>query len=344
MLPQQLSKYWSARHCLTVCDGLLLYETRIVVPKQLQHDTLCKIHKGHQGIERCRLRVSTSVWWPGVSVQTEEFVKKCSTCVKLTHPANEPMISSKLPKHPWERIATDLFELNKQTYILFVDYYSRYPEVIKLNSTTSTSVINAMKSVFSRHGIPRTVISDNGPQYDSVEMKQFASTYGFNHVTSSPYYPQSNGLAERMVKTIKSLIAETSAISLALLSYRATPLPWCRLSPAELLMGRRLRTDVPQVSNLLIPDWPHLQGFEEKDRKYKQQQKEQYDNRHRVRPLTPLPNDTDVWVNVQGRDVPGRVNSSYSTPRSYIIETPTGQVRRNRSHINRRLPETIPSQ
>ena len=182
--------------------------------------------------------MSTSVWWPGVSVQTEEFVKKCSTCVKLTHPANEPMISSKLPKHPWERIATDLFELNKQTYILFVDYYSRYPEVIKLNSTTSTSVINAMKSVFSRHGIPRTVISDNGPQYDSVEMKQFASTYGFNHVTSSPYYPQSNGLAERMVKTIKSPIAETSDISLALLSYRATPLPWCRLSPAELLMGR----------------------------------------------------------------------------------------------------------
>ena len=173
-----------------------------------------------------------------------------------------------------------------------------------------------MKSVFSRHGIPRTVISDNGPQYDSVEMKQFASTYGFNHVTSSPYYPQSNGLAERIVKTIKSLIAETSDIYLALLRYRATPLPWCRLSPSELLIGRWLHTNIPQVSNLLIPDWPHLQGFEEKGRKYKRQQKEQYDSRHRVRPLTTLANDTDVWVNLQGTDVPGRVNSSYSTPRS----------------------------
>ena len=131
---------------------------------------------------------------------------------------------------------------------------------------------------------------------------------------------------------------------LALLSYRATPLPWCRLSPAELLMGRQLLTDVPHVSNLLIPDWPHLRGFEEKDREYKQQQKEQYDSHHRVRPLTPLPNDTDVWVNVQGRNVPGTVNSSHSSPRSYIINTPTGQVRRNRSHITRRLPETIPSQ
>ena len=109
-------------------------------------------------------------------------------------------------------------------------------------------------------------------------------------------------------------------------------------------MSRRLHTDVPQVSNLLIPDCPQLQGFEEKDRKYKQQQKEQYDSRHTVRPLTPLPNDTDVWVNVQGRDVPGTVNSSHSTPHSYIINTPTGQVRRNRSHITRCLPETIPSQ
>ena len=227
MLPQQLSKYWSARHCLTVCDGLLLYETRIVVPKQLQHDTPCKIHKGHKGIGRCRLRVLTSVWWLGVSIQTEEFVKKCSNCVKVTHPANDPMISFKLPKHPWETIATDLFEQNNQTYILFVDYYSCYPKVIKLNSTTPacTSVMNAMKSVFSRHGIPHTVISDNGPQYDSVEMKQFVSTYGFHYVTSSPYYPQSNGLAECMVKTIKSLIAATSDIYLALLSYRATTLP-----------------------------------------------------------------------------------------------------------------------
>ena len=83
-----------------------------------------------------------------------------------------------------------------------------------------------------------------------------------------------------MVKTIKFLIGETSDIYLALLSYRATPLPWCRLSPAELLMGRRLRADVPQVSNLLIPDWSHLQGFEAKDREYKQQQMEQYNSRH----------------------------------------------------------------
>ena len=132
--------------------------------------------------------MSTSVWWTRVSAQAEEFVKNCS---KVAPPIREPLINFKLPKHPWERIATDLFELNKQPYLLLVDYYFRYPEVIKLNSTTSISVINAMKSVFYKYCIPHTVINDNGPQYDSVEMKQFASTYGVNHVTSSPYYPKS---------------------------------------------------------------------------------------------------------------------------------------------------------
>ena len=153
--------------------------------------------------------------------------------------------------------------------------------------------------------VSHTVISDNGPQYDSAEIKQFASTYGFNHVTSSPYYPQSNGLAERMVKSIKSLTGETSDMYLTLLSYRATSLPWCRLNPAGLLMGRRLYSDVPQVSNLFIPVLPRPQGFEEKDGNIRNSRKNNnYDGHHRMRPLTPLPNDTDVWVNVHGRGVP----------------------------------------
>ena len=84
-------------------------------------------------------------------------------------------------------------------------------------------------------------------------------------ITLSPYFPQSNGLTECMVKTIKILLREAPDIYLTHLlhlSYRATPLPWCQLNPSELLMDRRLCTDVPQVCNLLMPDWPHLQGCE----------------------------------------------------------------------------------
>ena len=328
-----LLRYWDARSELTSCDGLLLYGSRIVVPKSLQQETLSKIHQGHQGIEKCRLRVSTSVWWPGVSREMQNFVQQCSICRQQTPPSKEPMISTPLPKHPWERVGTDLFELHGKHYIVIADYYSRYPEVIRLTSTTSVSVIAAMKSVFSRHGIPDTVVSDNGPQYDSKEMKEFASLYGFNHVTTSPYYPQSNGFAERMVKTVKKLLNGTSDMFMALLSYRATPLPWCSLSPGELLMGRRLKTDVPQMKELLIPNWSHLTDFAERDRRYKEKQKKDFDRRHRARPLPVLPDDSEVWVNTQRSQVSGQVVSTAATPRSYIIDVPTGRVRRNRAHI-----------
>ena len=158
-----------------------------MVPESLQHETLSKIHQVHQGVQRCCLRVTSSVWWPAVSTQMEELVKKCSICMRLSPPVREPMIPSALPIYPWEKVATDLFEFQGQHYLLLVDYFSRYPEVIRLHSTTSASVISAMKSVFSRHGIPSTIVSDNGPQYDSAEMKAFASSYGFKHITSSPY-------------------------------------------------------------------------------------------------------------------------------------------------------------
>ena len=85
---------------------------------------------------------------------------------------------------------------------------------------------------------------------------------GFNHVTSSPYYPQSNGLAEWTVKTVKALLEQSNDWYLALLTYRATPFPCCGLSPAELLMGQRVKTDVPQAQQLFTLNWPRLEGFE----------------------------------------------------------------------------------
>ena len=68
-------------------------------------------------------------------------------------------------------------------------------------------------------------MSDIGPHFDSSVMKEFANTYGFQHITSSPHYPQSNGLAERTVKTMKGLLKHTTDPHLALLSYRSTLLP-----------------------------------------------------------------------------------------------------------------------
>lgn len=337
-----LALYWKVREKISVGSDLLLYGTRIIVPKSLQAETMHKIHQGHQGILKCRQRVSASVWWPGVSKDMENFVKCCPDCQKSTTPPREPLLQSSLPDYPWERVATDLFELNGTTYLLVVDYYSRYIEVQKLKSTTSASVITALKAVFSHHGIPAAVVSDNGPQYASQEMKEFSQSYGFSHITSSPHYPQSNGEAERAVKTAKSLIEHSPDPYLALLSYRTTPLPWCGLSPAELLMGRHLHTDVPQLKKQLVPCWPHVMNFRSLDQKFKASQKRNYDDRHRVRELPSLPDKLPVWVESQGKQVPGQITQQAATPRSYLVETPSGEVRRNRSHLRVRTENTAP--
>ncbi len=153
----EIAPYWKYKQFLTVCKGLLMYGQRIVVPKVLQKETLQKIHEGHQGIERCRGRVTSSVWWPGVSSQVAQMVQQCPECAKNSTPPKEPLLTSPLPDFPWQVIGTDLFELEGKQYLLIVDYFSRFPQVIQLKSTTSAAVISQLKSVFARHGIPETV-------------------------------------------------------------------------------------------------------------------------------------------------------------------------------------------
>ena len=217
-----MKDFWRFRGEFTLTGTLLLYQSRIVISESMRQATLEKIHHGHQGILHCRMRVSTSVWWPGISKEMESFIKSCPVCQKTTTPNKERLISTPLPSYPWERIASDLFKLKNCTYLLTVDYYSRFAEAQKLNSTTSSSVIPLLKSIFARFGIPAEVVSDNGPQFSSQEISE---KYGFRHIITSPHCPQANGLAERTVKTVKSLLENAPDPYGALLSYQCPDAP-----------------------------------------------------------------------------------------------------------------------
>ena len=118
------------------------------------------------------------------------------------------------------------------------------------------------------------------------------------------------------------------------MSYKATPLPWYNLSPTQLLMGRRIRTVVPEADGVLVPSWPNLMEFQKVDEQYKKKQKSQFDKRQE---LPEFDDNTEVFI-TDGRNptVPGRVIQSSGT-RSYIVETTS---HRNRCHLHQRPSDT----
>lgn len=175
------------------------------------------------------------VAWPSTADQW--FVKSCRVCVRDSTPRKEPLISSKLPSYPWQRVESDLFTLKGSQYLSMVDYFSRWPELAKLTSTASSaSIIAAMKPIFAKLGIPQMVMNDNGPQYASREFCHFARA-DFSHIASSLHSAQSNGLAEGTVQIMKTLLQEAwSDPHMALLWYRTTPVLWCSVTLAELMI------------------------------------------------------------------------------------------------------------
>jgi len=272
-LPVSVRPYLPMAAEFSVEDGLLMRGSRIVIPPPLRQELLGKIHTGHQGITKCREQARQSIWWPGMSKQLETLVRNCEECCKTQHQRAQPMMSSELPDLPWQKVGTDLFEWRNDMFLLVVDYYSRYIEIAKLNRSTAEEVIARTKSIFARHGIPEIVFSDNGPQYTADAYKKFAKEYQFKHLTSSPYYPQSNGEAERAVRTVKEMLRKSKDPYLALLTYRTTPIQGGRYSPAELLMNRMLRTTIPTTRSQRLPQVPDRDAVRDRDLKTKKRQK-----------------------------------------------------------------------
>ena len=109
--------------------------SRIVIPRKLQSDIVGKLHSRHQGLTKCRERARQ------YGGQLEELIQNCPECSKDRFQHAEPLVPSTFPSLPWERIATDLFQWKGHTYLLIVDYFSRYIEISKLSGETSVEVI-----------------------------------------------------------------------------------------------------------------------------------------------------------------------------------------------------------
>lgn len=330
-----LRELYSVRSELSEYNGLLIKGSRIIVPQALREDTLRRIHDGHLGITKCRERASSSVWWPGINDRIKETVDQCQHCQeRRPTERKEPLIPTDLPDRPFQKVGADICEVRGSHYIVVSDYFSRYLEIGHLTSLSSHAVILKLKNMFAHHGIPETVVSDNARQFDSAEFRDFAATWGFQHVTSSPYHAQSNGQAERGVQEAKKILVQRDPM-LALLIYRATPTSPTGKSPAELLFGRQIRTTLPTLPANLEPQHDRKALIQHRDQQYKHRNKKNYDRHHGARKLPRLQPGDPVLQKLDHEKKWGNpaVIVKEFAPRSYIIKTPAGKFRRNRRHL-----------
>ncbi|XP_038590459.1 uncharacterized protein K02A2.6-like [Micropterus salmoides] len=172
------------------------------------------------------------------------------------------------PDKPWSRLHVDYAGpfMGKMFFVL-IDAHSKWMDVYPVNSATSATTIECLRTSFSNQGLPELLVSDNGTCFVSTEFKDFLSKNGIRHVISAPYHAYSNGLAERGVQIFKRMMKKcpegtlTAKVARVLFSYRVTPHTTTDLSPAELLQGRKLRCTL----DLIHPDLSlKVQGKQER--------------------------------------------------------------------------------
>ena len=332
------AEYWNHRDELVIVDEVILKGERIVIPKAARSSLLENLHEGHIGIEKSLQRAKTAIFWPGITNDIKDIAAKCHICIShLPSQTKETMKSHEIPERPWQKVGTDLFSWNNKQYLITVDYYSRYFELDELQSTTSNAVIKKLCHHFARHGIVETLISDNGPQYSSDEFKKFAEKWDFQHVTCSPLYSQSNGLAEKTVQTAKKLLSKAHEEGInferLLLHYRSTPVDNLA-SPAQLLMGRQIRSTLPTTTNQLMPKI--ISPDRVIDTRVERQKRQQnYYNNHARPEAQEFKEGQEVYIQLtpQNRWKPGKILKKADTPRSYIVVVEGARYRRNSKFI-----------
>lgn len=117
------------------------------------------------------------------------------------------MIQHPIPTYPFQRIGSDIFQLDGNNYLVTTDFFSNFFEINDLGkNATGSNVISKLKKIFAKNGIPDAMVADGGPQFNNQEVRRFASDWDFDIHLSSPGRPQSNGLAESSVKIAKTIM------------------------------------------------------------------------------------------------------------------------------------------
>lgn len=341
---EELRPYVKRKTELSLQDGCIFWGSRVVVPAPGHSQIVEELHETHPGVSRMKSLARSYIWWPSMDLDLENRVKGCKQCgVNQKSPPPAPLHPWEWPDRPWSRLHLDFAgPFMGQMFMVMVDAHSKWIECHIMGNITAPSTIEKLRQVFAVHGLPDSLVSDNGPTFTSELFSDFMQQNGIRHIRTAPFHPASNGLAERAVQTVKEGLKRMTGDSLSsrlsrfLFKYRLTPQTTTARTPAEMLMGRRPKSRL----DLLRPD------LKAKVERKQEKQKERHDLHARDRLLKPGDN---VYVknfcsNFKQQWLPG-VILSQKGPVSYVIKLTDGrEFRRHQDHVRLRHdtdPETV---
>lgn len=351
-LSASLRPFWCVRDQLAIdsSDDMIVMGSRIVVPKVLQRAVLQDLLKMHQGATKLRQRARLSVYWPNMDAEITNASRSCKECTSRlpSHPA-EPLRPHEPANRPFEQVHGDLGTIRGRHFLVLVDQYSGWPHVVvfKDEKTTARRVIDAVRAFFISVGVAVKFWSDNGPQFASAEFAQFLREWGVSAGTSSPHFPQSNGIAEAGIKSIKKLLAgswtagafDEDEFGKAILLFRNAPRNGGP-SPAQMVFRRPVRDCLPAHRRSFASEWQQATDVMEKKARRVTEKRMEYFNR-RTQPLTALVVGNHVVIQhpeTKRWATPG-VIIEVGPNRDYLIKTAAGRVfRRNRRFLRRLIP------
>lgn len=287
----------------------------------------------------------------------DRHCRACHGCQLVARPdPPEPIRSTTLPDGPWQDLAVDLMGPlpSGHSLLVIVDYYSRFYEIEVMQSTTTEKVIDRLADTFCRHGLPVTIKSDNGPQFKSIEFKEYCEQHGIMHHKVTAKWAQANGEVERqnrsLLKRLQIAQAEKkpwqAELRKYLTAYRSIPHSTTGRSPAELLFNRKVRGKIPDLRIEHVYD----QEVHDRDAEQKAKTKD-YADTQRSASHSSVEIGDEVLVQ---QDKTNKLSTAFNpTPfkvvskngNSLMIEGPTGkQYSRNTSHVKQYVNDPTPQQ
>ena len=342
----QRTGFYNIRRDLSTDDGLLIFGSRLVIPKNMRKDITTRLHASHQGITRTLQRARQCVFWPGITSDITNTVRSCTSCQeRLASQHQEPMIQDAIPSRPFESVSSDLFEHAGKHYLAYADRYTGWPCIdMWRKSPTAVQVVTAVRNHYVNYGCPKRARSDGGPQFKAALYKKFQKDWNVEPIFSTPYYPQSNGHAEVSVRALKNLVAKstshgdiyTDEFQRALLELRNTPREALGgKSPAQALFGRQLRSNLPlsDAAFKALDRNPH-EDIARAHTKVQAKAKRHYDDRSRPLPALKLGQPVLIQDPVSHKWTTRGHVVGIGKHRDYDVETADGDVKwRNRRFI-----------